>query len=156
LIVHVSNQPQLRSALELDDAIYRVIAVLLNAELLEPDRYFHDGRRLDAVCAYIHMYLDEPIQLADLERSSGMSRRNLQYAFMREFSCSPMQWVRTERLTIAHRKLLNAAPGTRVTAVALSCGFDNLAMFSTYFKQRFGELPRQILKRGMEERSAPR
>lgn len=148
IIECMSGEQRVSVALELDDGLYKVIALLLNAEQDWPGSAAHKVGRLDNICAYIRSNLRERIHLGDLEKNTGLSRRSLQYLFLREFSCTPMQWIRGERLALAHQKLSNATSGTRVAGVALSCGFDNLSTFSAYFKNRFGLLPNQILSRG--------
>lgn len=148
IIECMSGEQRVSAALELDDGLYKVIALLLNAEHDWPGNQARCVGRLDNICAYIRTHLRERIHLGDLELHTGLSRRSLQYLFLREFSCTPMQWIRGERLALAYQKLANATSGTRVTGVALSCGFDNLSTFSAYFKKRFGLLPNQILSRG--------
>jgi AraC-like DNA-binding protein len=144
----MGKHPKALGLLGMDDVLYRAFAILLAPELFGAQieaGIEHADYRLEPVCNYILINLERPLRLTDLERISGMSRRSLQYAFMKKFACTPMQWVRRERLSLAYKKLSNAAEGATVTAIALSCGFENLSMFSENFKKRFGKLPRQVL-----------
>jgi transcriptional regulator GlxA family with amidase domain len=78
-----------------------------------------------------------------------MSRRKLHYAFLKRYNCTPMQWVRAERLTLVHNQLNHAIPGDKVTSIALNCGFNKPAAFAEYYNKRFGELPSATLTRAL-------
>ena len=153
LIDSLESQPQALAMLCLDDLLYRSFAMLLQPGLFidtERDRKRSSlgGQRiLDTVCGYIQAHLAEPISLTRLERISGLSRRSLQYAFMRSFSCTPVQWLREQRLVLARSLLANADCSTTVTQVAFSCGFPNSSAFSRYYLGRYGELPSTTLTR---------
>lgn len=43
--------------------------------------------------------------------------------------------------------LLGARAGSSVTSIALDWGFDHLGRFAASYKKRFGETPRETLKR---------
>jgi len=102
-------------------------------------------RAIDMACQHALENLEGRITLTDLEVLAGVSARNLQYGFMRKYGCSPMKWVRNERLNLAQRHLSNPEQGTSVTSVATALGFSNLGLFSRYYKEKFGELPSQTL-----------
>jgi len=104
-------------------------------------------RLLDRVCQYIQAHINQPINLTDLERISCMSRRKLHYAFLKRHNCTPMQWVRAERLTLIHNQLNRGIPGDKVTTIALDCGFNKPTAFAAYYNKRFGELPSATLAR---------
>lgn len=151
LIHHLDGQPELCSALGIDDMLYRVFVLMLCPELLttlgfaaaQPD----DHPALDRLCEYIDAHLDERITLTDMERLSGLSHRGLQYAFNRRFHCAPMVWVRQRRLQRAREMLLREPGPIHVTRVALMCGFNNLGNFARSYAERFGEKPNETLAR---------
>lgn len=137
--------------LGVDDQLYRLIAALLAPEkfLRRPETASAAAsRRLEHVCDYIDAHLAEPLTLTTLEETAGMSRRNLQYAFLKRFGCTPMEWVRERRLDWAHRQLASAPPGQRIIDIALGSGFGHLANFSRRYRERFGEAPSETLFRG--------
>lgn len=151
LIDSLASQPHALAMLCLDDLIYRSVAIMLQPEpFLESS---HDSnldsacvnRTLDRVCGFVMAYLGDPISLTKLEQISGFSRRSLQYAFLKRFGCTPMQWVREQRLGLARSLLSDPASGMSITEVALSCGFPNAGMFAGYYHRRFGELPSATL-----------
>jgi AraC-like DNA-binding protein len=136
----------------IDDGIYSTAAVMLFPQLfvdtfnLVIDNQY-ERRLLDQTCQYIKANLTSPITLTMLDKVSSMSRRKLHYAFLDRFDCSPMQWVRNERLALAHSMLTHAEPWLTVTAIALSCGFTKMSTFAQFYRARFGELPSETLSK---------
>jgi transcriptional regulator GlxA family with amidase domain len=100
---------------------------------------------LDRSCQYIQENKHQLITLTDLERVSCMSRRNLHYAFQSHFNCTPMQWVRVQRLESARSMLVKAGSILSVTDTAFLCGFNKSSTFSYYYNLRFGELPSETI-----------
>src|SRR5690606_17849051 len=77
-------------------------------------------------------HLDGPLSLADLAAAAGVSARALQAGFRESECCSPMTWVRDQRLDRVRAELAAAEPGdgTRVTDVALRWGFAHFGRFA--------------------------
>lgn len=98
--------------------------------------------RLDQLEAYMRSRLFAPISLADLARAAGVSPRTLNVICQRHRGVAPMVLLRNLRLEAARRKLLSD-PRASVTDVALEYGFGHLGRFSAYYRERFGELPRE-------------
>ncbi|MBK1615611.1 hypothetical protein CKO44_19295 [Rubrivivax gelatinosus] len=138
-------------AVGLDEQFYRHIVMLLRpgltleAALRKPAQA--SRRVLDPVCGYIMAHLHAPMTLTDLEGASGVSRRSLQYLFWQRHACSPMQWVRGQRLEKVRSMLMHAESRESVTSAALQSGFSNLGAFSAYYRERFGEQPSETLRR---------
>ena len=61
----------------------------------------------------------------------GLSPRQLQRIFQKQFACSPQYWLNEQRLACAHELLLT---GKQVKAVAIELGFKNSAHFCRKFK----------------------
>lgn len=154
LIDQFSLQSELINQSGLDDSFYRNIAILLTPTLYldsassNPNRKY-DRRLLDRVCQYIQSHLTYPISLTDLEKVGCMSRRKLHYAFLQRYHCTPIAWVRMERLTLAHERINKASPGTKLTDIAMACGFNKPATFSQYYLIRYGEQPSISLARAL-------
>jgi AraC-like DNA-binding protein len=97
-------------------------------------------RRL--VEAYLEAHLSEPVYLADLCAATGVSERTLQQVFLESYGVSPLQYLKLRRLNLARQRLRGGAPEqTRVTDVALDCGFWELGRFAADYKALFGESP---------------
>jgi len=75
-----------------------------------------------------------------------MSARSLQYAFQRRFNCTPMQWIREQRLLKANEVLMRKESEKTVTEVALDCGFGSVNHFSVYYRKRFGRTPSELTR----------
>ena len=147
-------QPELLELSGIDDNFYRNASMMLHPGLFLEAEETKVGaeyarRRLDRICQYIQANLGQPITLTDLEQVGFMSRRNLHYAFQNRYGCTPMQWVRQERLILAHSLLVMARVGTTVTDVALECGFSKSTTFSAYYLKQFGEAPSLTLSRAL-------
>lgn len=146
-------QPAALALQAVDDLIYRSVVMLLYPAILNADEggsrqpMSVERRTLNAVCDYIKAHMDESISLTRLEQVSGFSRRTLQYAFLRHFACTPMQWVREQRLELARALLTHPDCNTSITQVALACGFPVCGLFSQYYAARFGEKPSATLAR---------
>jgi AraC-like DNA-binding protein len=155
LIDSLPSNPLLLHQLGVDEMFYRTMVLMLRPDLFQgPEPAGQDPirrRELDPVCDYIRSNLGERLMLTDLETVCGFSARNLQYAFQQRFGCTPMQWIREERLLMARRALQDLSARDSITEVAFIHGFMNLGAFSAYYKRRFGELPsataRKALKR---------
>jgi len=150
LIDEFSSEPKLLSLSGIDDGIYRAMAMMLNPDLFKiemataaPGRY--SEKLIDRVCQYIQAHHDQPITLSKLEQVSGMSARTLQLAFQKQLQCTPIQWIRMQRLDTARERLIKADSRTTVTEVAFTCGFNKPSTFTYFYKLRFGELPSTTL-----------
>ena len=103
---------------------------------------------LDPLLTFILGHLQEPLSLSTLERVSNYSRRTLQYAFHDHCGCSPMQWIRQQRLARAHQRLLHPQPGDTVTAISTACGYRSLSRFNVDYKKTYGARPSIVLRQG--------
>lgn len=132
--------------LGVDDIFYRAICGMLLRDRLFEEAH---GRslpasgdiRINLACEYALANLGDRITLTDLEAVSGLSARNLQYGFQKQFGCSPMTWIRNERLNAARDLLRARGEESSVTQAALAFGFSNLGNFSRLYRERFGEYP---------------
>ncbi|WP_108129849.1 AraC family transcriptional regulator [Gemmobacter caeni] len=103
-------------------------------------------RHLRLAESFIEAHLDQPITLEDVAEAAGTSARNLQLAFRQYRGTTPLAFWRDRRLTRAHADLIAAAPGTRVTDVALRWGFAHFGRFAESYRLRFGLTPRDTLR----------
>ena len=98
--------------------------------------------RLTRIEDYMRSRLFAPISLADLARVAEVSPRTLNVLCHRHRGVAPMVLLRNLRLEAARNKLISD-PRASVTEVAMEYGFGHLGRFSAYYRERFGELPRQ-------------
>ena len=145
------------SLLQIDDVIYRTLALLLFprlAQLLEErglEGPSSRSRIFEELLEWIDANLHRPVHLTELEQISGYSRRHLQAAFQQRFGCGPIQWVRRQRLERARKALLQPDPSQTVSEIATRFGFSNLAVFSRDFHGAFGLGPSEVLREGRRQ-----
>jgi AraC-like DNA-binding protein len=141
-------QPEMLANLGVQDVIYRQSVMLLRPDLflgmpsqtaVPPDPPISHSV-LGPLCEYIMAHLCEPLSLTDLESMSGMSARALQLAFRAVHGCSPMTWIKEQRLLRVRADLLKRVDAP-IEALALAAGFQTMPAFFLAYKKRFGETP---------------
>lgn len=144
----------LTATLSLDEQIYRLLALALlktRNRLEAVQKRWSSKKRswteqVDNVVDYIRANVHLPLSLTDLEEQSNYSARHLQNLFRDKFNCTPMQFVRRERLRMALERLEDAGAGDTVTRIARDCGYRFTSNFSTDFQREFGVLPSKVLR----------
>lgn len=87
---------------------------------------------------------DGPLTVAELCVRLRASRRTLQYAFEESLGVNPFMYMRAVRLGHARNELQRA---DTVTEAATRWGFWHLGNFSNEYREQFGELPSETLRR---------
>jgi len=91
---------------------------------------------------------DAPLQVPDLCKAVAVSERKLQYAFEEVMGMSPVAYLKRLRLHRVHQALGAATHGTTTVSIeALKWGFWHFGDFSRAYKDCFGELPSDTLRR---------
>lgn len=101
---------------------------------------------LNELIDWIEAHLDQPINLETLQRQAQTSKRTLQYQFRHTFGCTPMQWVRQQRLNKALQLLSSPTGSQAIATVARRCGYSNLPAFSRDFKRMHGLRPSDVAR----------
>jgi AraC family ethanolamine operon transcriptional activator len=104
---------------------------------------------------YALAYIGDRLNVTDLCVATGVSERTLEYAFQEVIGMSPMAYLTRLRLHRV-RQVLRMAPhgSTTVSTEALNWGFWHLGDFSRAYKNCFGELPSETLRRKPPETSS--
>jgi AraC-like DNA-binding protein len=79
--------------------------------------------------------------LQELAERAGMSRSTFALKFKQTVGESPMEYLTRWRMLLAGDRLTNS--GDRISAIALSLGYESESAFSTAFKRVMGSSPRQ-------------
>jgi AraC family transcriptional regulator, ethanolamine operon transcriptional activator len=88
------------------------------------------------------------LYVTDLCKVAGVSERSLEYAFKETMGLSPMAYLIRLRLHRVRQALLPATQGsTTVSVEALNWGFWHFGDFSRAYRDCFGELPSDTLRR---------
>jgi AraC-like DNA-binding protein len=91
---------------------------------------------------------DNPITIASLSHTVGVSERTLRNAFADVYRQSPKRYFLHQRLRAAHDALSDPGnAGATVTSVATDLGFYELGRFATQYRSLFGESPSLTLRR---------
>lgn len=142
------------AALGLDDQLYRLLSLVFleSTGKIESAYRRWDGLAgksrvilddlVDYICANAHLNLT----LTDLEKQSHYTARHLQNLFREKFDCTPMQFVRRQRLSMAMEKLKEAHGNETVTSIARDCGYRHTSNFTADFQKEFGFNPSAVLR----------
>ncbi len=95
---------------------------------------------------YLAANVHKHVSVADLAAVAGVSVRTLHAAFRSHRRSTPLAFVRARRLELARAQLLSGEVAS-VTEVAFACGVEHLGRFSAAYAQRFGESPRETLRK---------
>jgi len=88
------------------------------------------------------------LYVSDLCRVAAVSERTLEYAFKEVMGLTPVTYLIRVRLHRVRQALLAATQGsTTVSTEALNWGFWHFGEFSRAYKDCFGELPSDTLRR---------
>ena len=97
---------------------------------------------------YALAHTSDRLYVTDLCVATGLSERTLQYAFQEVMGMSPVAYLTRLRLHRVRQALRTATQGsTTVSAEALNWGFWHFGDFSRAYKDCFGELPSETLRR---------
>ena len=148
------DDPVLPTSLGLDEQFYRLLSHSLletcgrTDEVIRRLDHPRNNRKnpLDDLVDYIRANAHTNLTLTDLEEQSHYSARHLQNLFKTKFDCTPMQFVRRERLNTAMERLQMAQGDETVTSIARQCGYRFLANFTADFQRQFGVNPSIVLR----------
>jgi len=97
---------------------------------------------------YALSHIADGLYVTDLCEAAGVSERTLQYAFKELMGTSPVAYLTRLRLHRVRQALRAGTQGTTtVTAEAMRWGFWHFGGFSRAYKECFGELPSDTLRR---------
>jgi AraC-like DNA-binding protein len=129
-----------------------LLAALGAADDFEPDRSDRTRQAHSLIVKiaedYVLSHIDDHLYVSDLCRVAGVSERTLEYAFKEIMGLTPMTYLMRLRLHRVRQALLAATQeSTTVSAEALNWGFWHFGEFSRAYRQCFGELPSDTLRR---------
>jgi len=163
VLAELDAQPRAIEALAirmaLRNTMLQAITALGEAGTFRPDRATV-GRHTRIMLRFedaIEEAGDEPIDMLDLCRRCGTSRRSLEAVVQLRTGKSPWEYLRWRRLWRARLMLRQPTGDTTVTDVAFRLGFWHLSRFAATYASTFGERPSVTLARalGSEPRTRP-
>jgi AraC family transcriptional regulator, ethanolamine operon transcriptional activator len=146
-----NEQARKRSAAH-DELLETLLATLRVADAAESTRSDRmrkaHGHIVKIAEDYALAHIGERLYVTDLCRATAVSERTLEYAFKEVVGLTPMNYLVRLRLHQVRQALLAAAPeSTTVSVEALNWGFWHFGEFSRAYKECFGELPSDTLRR---------
>jgi len=158
LVDTAARQPALFNERETDriaahvELVELLLAILGGAQDFEPSRSDRTRQAQSLIVKRVEDFAlsqtDDPLHVSDLCRVAGVSERTLEYAFKEVMGLTPVTYLIRLRLHRVRRALLAATQGsTTVSTEALNCGFWHFGEFSRAYKDCFGELPSDTLRR---------
>jgi len=133
----------------LSNALLEAIAPLGEAGSFRPDRTTV-GRHTRIMLRFeraLEDCGDAPIDMLELCRKTGTSRRSLEALVQQRTGKPPSQYLRWRRLWRARGLLSQPTEGATVTDVAYRLGFWHLSRFAAAYASTFGERPSVTLGR---------
>lgn len=136
--------------------LYRQFAELAILTLLTEHRHSYSDalaapvgapapRHVRRAQEYMRAHAAEPLTLAEVAQTAGVSLRTLSAGFQACHGTSPMRWLREVRLQGAHADLSRA--NGSVADIALRWGFAHFGRFAAEYARRFGQSPSRTLRR---------
>lgn len=111
------------------------------------DLSLRDGRAalVQRICREIDAHLDEPVRLAALAKSAGLSAAHLQRTFRYVLGISPQQYARARRVLLLKGSLKR---GQDVTSALYNAGFGSSSRLYERASGELGMTPATYRKRG--------
>lgn len=98
------------------------------------------AHQIGKVLSYMGTHYDEPFDIEEITKQSGMSRRNFYRAFTDLTGKTPIAYLLDVR--IARAAHLLQASNKNITETAFECGFEDSNYFSRQFRKIMGITPR--------------
>ena len=126
-----------------------VIALLQahGAALREETRGPRAAEQAARAADYIETHFCDPITVTEVAASVGVPLRSLQRSFRAHHGTSLRSYLSMVRLSAMRKILEKGGAETSVTAAALEAGLFHLGRSSAAYREQFGELPSETLKR---------
>ena len=147
------RSPAVRTALR--NSVIESIAAMGEAGTFRPDRATI-GRHTRIMMRFERAHEEAghmPIDMAELCRLSGASRRSLEVVVQQRTGRTPSEYLRWRRLWRARSLLRQPSADTTVTNVAFGLGFWHLSRFAATYATAFGERPSETLARALGTRA---
>lgn len=152
------NFPHLRASLliksNIEDIAALYVADLIAEALKLPFSFKNTSPDIDLVLKAEELIEARPetyFTIQEIADNMFTSPRNLQIAFKKHRTYSPMYFLKEKKFHKAKKLLLNAKPGTTIKSIAQSAGILDLNRFGMTYKDFFGELPSETLKEALRE-----
>ena len=90
---------------------------------------------------------EEIFSVQEIANMVSTTPRNLQLSFKKHRNYTPMKFLRERKLLKSRLLLIDGNSDTLVKKVAFETGFRNVSNFTIHYRNMFGELPSETLKK---------
>jgi len=118
-----------------------------------------ESTRVGAVmtaCRLIERQFPAAFTLNELSRSAGVGARTLEYGFREAYGTTPLNFVRSLRLTRSRMALLRARSYTPINEIARAFGFKHMGQYSRDYRRWFDETPSMTMSRTQKPHKSTR
>lgn len=105
-------------------------------------RYGITDRRMVKAITLMERNIEHPLSIQAVAQTAGVSRRQLERLFVKQFRCSPSRFCLGLRLKYAQMLLTQSTDS--VLGVALRCGFSDASHLGKSYRKVFHETPAQV------------
>jgi AraC-like DNA-binding protein len=149
VIFNEGKKERAAAHVELLETLLPILGVAAQLEPTRSDRTRQAHSEIVKIAeAYALDRVGEHLSVTDLCRATAVSERTLEYAFREAMGLTPVAYLIRLRLHRVREGLLAGTHGTTtVTTEAVNWGFWHFGEFSRAYKDCFGELPSDTLRR---------
>lgn len=104
-------------------------------------------RHVRLAIEYMRANIGQPIAIRDVAVACRVTVRTLETAFRAHLATTPLAYLRHIRLEAVHHELASGGAALPISAIARCWGFVDMGRFSARYRQAFGELPSETLRR---------
>ncbi len=148
--------PHLRKSLLIKSNIEELAALYITdliAEALKiPFNFKNSSPDLDLVVKVEELLEESPAQyftVKEIADKAFTTPRNLQVAFKKHRTYSPMHFLKEKKFHRARKLILNSLPEATIKSIVLSAGILDINRFSKHYNQLYGELPSETLRKSL-------
>ncbi|MGN6342066.1 MAG: helix-turn-helix transcriptional regulator [Ginsengibacter sp.] len=104
-----------------------------------------DKDRIHYAREYLIQHIDTPPSLSELARLAGLNEYKLKYGFKEIYKTTVFGYLAEKRLELARDYLSD--PNKSITDIADLLGYSSIQHFSSAFKKKFGQSPREVRRK---------
>ncbi|TCK04299.1 helix-turn-helix transcriptional regulator [Marinobacterium mangrovicola] len=105
------------------------------------------GEYVGSIKEYISKNITSDLSVEALADYIGVSDRQIYTIFGDLYGMTPGQYFKQVRVYAAHKEISNCSTRENITNLAFKYGFSNPGRFSQQYKEYFGELPSQTMRK---------
>jgi len=142
------NEKSLQHTIEYEIPYLLMQALMTGEKIQQQPTASKKARALDAAIEYIHNTPGQDISLNSFCLEAGINPRTMQRAFLERYGVTPKKYSLIFNLNNVYKELSHRRYSeTQITEVAEKYGYWHMSQFAKDYKQLFGSLPSETLKK---------